>query len=153
MPDATTWIALAIGGYGAGLSTYTAVNGRLQSKRELARGVEVVVRTRVLAGPPTVPVTAVHAYNRERRPVQIVRAGAVMTNGMLVWHGPETPELPATLGDGESVEIRLPDDWFWLITSSTQAQVSRLVVSDAGGTMYFSEPRRLDAPDTESPAT
>lgn len=73
-----------------------------------------------------------------------------MTNGMLMWHGPETPELPATLGDGESVEIRLRDDWFWLITGSTQAEVSRLVVSDAGGTMYFSDPRQPQASDAES---
>ncbi len=141
VPDVTTWIALAVGVYGGGLSTYTAVTRRLNSKRELARGVDVVIRTRVLAGPPTVPVTAIHAYNRERRPVQIVRAGALMTNGVPIWHG---PELPATLGPGESVEIRLPDEWFWLITASTQAEVSRLMVSDAGGTMYFSDPRQLE---------
>lgn len=35
-----------------------------------------------------------------------------------------------------SVEIRLRDDWFWLITGITRAEVSRLAVSDAGGTVY-----------------
>jgi hypothetical protein len=152
VPDVATWIALAIGIYGGGLSTYTAVTRRQESKRELARGIDVVVRTRVLAGPPTVPVTAIHAHNRERRPVQIVRAGALMTNGLMMWHGPETPGLPATLGDGESVEIHLPDEWFWLIRGSTRAEVSRLAVSDAGGTLYFSDPRGLPPPDAKPAA-
>lgn len=152
MPDMAAWAALAIGSYGAGLSTYTAVARRRDSKRELARVVDVIVRTRVVAGPPTLPVTAILAYNRERRPVQIVRAGALMTNGILIWHGPETPGLPATLGDGEGVEIRLPDDWFWLITGTTQAEVGRFVVADAGGTQYFSDPRQLQPGDAHQPA-
>lgn len=57
VPDVTTWIALPMGAYGAALSTYSAVSRRKESKRELARGLDVVVRTRVLAGPPAVPVT------------------------------------------------------------------------------------------------
>jgi hypothetical protein len=69
-----------------------------------------------------------------------------------MWHGPETPELPATLGDGESVEIHLPDEWFWLITGSTHAEVSRFVVTDAAGTMYFSDPRQLESSSSDASA-
>jgi hypothetical protein len=138
--DAPTWIALGVGLYGAGLSTFTFVSNRLDAARAQARGIEVYSRMRVVPGDPPGPALAILAYNRERRPVQIVRAGIISESGMLVWHGPETPELPATLGDGESVEVRLPNDWIQLVTASTGGQISGFAVMDAGRTVYRSDP-------------
>ena len=97
----------------------------------------------MLAGPPNRPVLAIHAFNSERRPVEVVRAGVIVANGATIWHGPETPELPARLADGESVEIRLPDDWIELIRASSGHDVVQLAVMDAGGKLYVSEPRDL----------
>jgi hypothetical protein len=105
---------------------------------------------RVLAGPPTRPVLAIHAFNSERRPVEIVRAGVIAANGSVVWHGPETPELPARLGDGESIEIRLPDEWIELVRASTGQEALQLAVMGAGGKIYASEPRDLPS-DEQTP--
>jgi hypothetical protein len=105
---------------------------------------------RVLAGPPTRPVLAIHAFNTEQRPVEVIRAGVIVANGTLIWHGPETPELPARLGDGESVEIRLPDEWIELVRASTGHDVVQLAVMDAGGQLYVSEPRDLQPAEPES---
>lgn len=149
MTDLVSWGASAIAGYGAIVSTYTVVSRHRERQSELARGITVTPRSRIIPGDPPYAVLAIHAYNSGRRPVEIVRAGLKLVNGMGVWHGPETAELPALLGDGQSVEIRLPPDWIDLVTASA-GEPERLAVTDAGGTIYLSEP--LIAPTSTASA-
>jgi hypothetical protein len=86
-------------------------------------------------------VPGVHAYDAEQRPVEIRRAGLVAANGMVMWHGhPYPPQLPARLGDGESVFIELSAEWLDLINASTGQQFVRGAVEDAGGNIHMSEP-------------
>ncbi len=138
MADVATWTALGVAIYAAGVSTYNEFTKRRDSKRALERNVHVEGRMRHKGGDVTHPVRVVTAVNTQRRPIEIARVGAVLASGVQVWR-PTADDLPARLGDGESVELELPDNWLDLVGGSLQSEIVAYSVADSNGAVYESE--------------
>ena len=138
MTDVPAWIALGIALYGGALSTFNAVIERRRHQQGLTR--DLVVTGRVWpSADPTKAALMVRAYNSGQRPVHVIRAGVVLQSGIIVWHGPTTPRLPAGLADGESIEIPLTPDWLDLVRASMRQDIVGFAVEDASRTPYVSE--------------
>jgi hypothetical protein len=137
--DVATWVALAIALYGAGLATYTAIGRRRERREALRREVLVTGDVRPHPEDPKEPLFRLTATNAAVRPVEIAKAGVVMDNGFIVFHGPYTPNLPAHLEDGQSVSVMFDQLWIDMVQATTSQEIAGLAVRDSTGQHYFSE--------------
>jgi hypothetical protein len=153
MADPTAWVALGIAVYGASLGTYKAWTGRSERKEALRREVRV---TGTFRPHPDDPINRTRyilsATNFAQRPVEIVKAGLVVSDGPgLIWAPAETtPSLPARLGDGEGVTVEMPDDWVEPFVLDPFGHIDYLAVMEATGQVYLSESNPRPDADTDA---
>lgn len=130
--------ALSLAVYGASLSTWNLVARRRERRESLTRDVLVTGDAKPDPSDPRHPLFRIRAANVGQRPVEIVAAGVVMTNGFSVFHGPETAGLPAWLNDGQSVTVILEKEWLEMAEAMTDQKIAGLAVRDSTGNMHFS---------------
>jgi hypothetical protein len=139
MAEPLTIVSLAIGGWGAGLSTVLGVRQVRHDRRTLGVRCEVGYAARQHRG--LQEVVTVTAVNEGHRPVEVLRVSFRLDDGydvhaMIPADTPQ-PDLPKLLGDGQSVTLLYAKDLFDRIEKEEGRRVVSAIVTDASGTEFL----------------